>query len=455
MFIVAEHRLFRISQSIQVDKYHMLKSLDAKLSTYCVLNCPMTSAQDSQDYLFANEGLLLGDDDLLATDLTEDELAAHLQQPSIDDDFPFPSDAGAVNDGLPLPAGLPEQGANDCLEVIDRALNESQQTLPESSTHLFPAQYLPDDRDFCSPEALERNSETGGVLPRSFCLESEFADEATLSAGDSVPLSLEQHHALQPAIISPFYQSERPETPEVADQTQNVVSSPSGQQSQHQQQQREHHSSVNQPKQSHVQVISPQAAEFFAPPTTPLTLLTEMPDDENDNEYWANRAATIAEAAKCRHRDALKDEHRAREEKASREGTPLTSLQKERSRSRRESSVTRMRAQVYVRELEAIARAVPALQRELARLRELVAQLQDISAIDSALKGEGNTDLAESPGNLVNSMESLELENDGNHESKTRQERGEAGGSGAKDECNDSAESIGSWKNRLSEWVGF
>jgi hypothetical protein len=88
-----------------------------------------------------------------------------------------------------------------------------------------------------------------------------------------------------------------------------------------------------------------------------------------DDEVLLKRCACRSEVAKRRHRDELKATQRSEESGAAASGTPLSSAQKERARSRRESAVTRMRAVVYVRELETVVRGVPALHREIAVLR--------------------------------------------------------------------------------------
>jgi hypothetical protein len=85
----------------------------------------------------------------------------------------------------------------------------------------------------------------------------------------------------------------------------------------------------------------------------------------DDDEYLLERSVREAELSKQRLREELKREQREAEAAAAAEGRPLTSAQKERGRSRRESAVTRRRAEVYLRELEGIVRQVPALQREL------------------------------------------------------------------------------------------
>lgn len=68
------------------------------------------------------------------------------------------------------------------------------------------------------------------------------------------------------------------------------------------------------------------------------------------------------------YRDRLKAEQLAKEAAAKARGGPLTAKEKERERSRRESAVTRKRAEVYIRELEAVARRLPWLEARLAAL---------------------------------------------------------------------------------------
>lgn len=89
---------------------------------------------------------------------------------------------------------------------------------------------------------------------------------------------------------------------------------------------------------------------------------------QND-EYLLEMCATMAENSKQTLRDSLKKKQREEEAAATETGTPLTSAQKERTRSRRESAVTRRRAEVYLRQLEAIVRQVPALQLALVEAR--------------------------------------------------------------------------------------
>lgn len=82
-------------------------------------------------------------------------------------------------------------------------------------------------------------------------------------------------------------------------------------------------------------------------------------------------AAQYADEAKIRYRNDLKLEQRQREQAARERGEPLSARDKERERSRRESSVTRRRAEVYVNKLEETARRLPSVE---ARLDETLRQ---------------------------------------------------------------------------------
>ena len=92
-----------------------------------------------------------------------------------------------------------------------------------------------------------------------------------------------------------------------------------------------------------------------------------------DNDYYVREAAKSADSAKLAHRKWLKEAQREREADALRNGLPLSAKDKERERSRRESAVTRKRAEVYIAELESAARKLPMLER---RLAEISAALQ-------------------------------------------------------------------------------
>lgn len=92
-------------------------------------------------------------------------------------------------------------------------------------------------------------------------------------------------------------------------------------------------------------------------------------DGGNIDDAYIMAAARAADRAKLAHRTFLKEAQRAREANAQRSGLPLSAKDKERERSRRESAVTRKRAEVYIAELERVARRVPALERRLANLQ--------------------------------------------------------------------------------------
>lgn len=89
-------------------------------------------------------------------------------------------------------------------------------------------------------------------------------------------------------------------------------------------------------------------------------------------------AGQSADSAKIRFRNELKLNQRRRESEARDRGEPLSARDKERERSRRESSVTRRRAEVYVQELEATARKLPALELENEQLRHEISKLRSI-----------------------------------------------------------------------------
>lgn len=87
--------------------------------------------------------------------------------------------------------------------------------------------------------------------------------------------------------------------------------------------------------------------------------------EERGEEYFLEHAAKAAEAGKIVLRNELKATQKADEAAAEAAGEKRSSEVKERTRSRRESAVTRRRAEVYLKELEGIVREVPRLQREL------------------------------------------------------------------------------------------
>lgn len=99
-------------------------------------------------------------------------------------------------------------------------------------------------------------------------------------------------------------------------------------------------------------------------------------DDADAEETYVLAAARAADRAKLAHRVWLKEAQRAREASAQRSGCPLSAKDKERERSRRESAVTRKRAEVYIAELERVARRVPGLERRVTTLQATVLALQ-------------------------------------------------------------------------------
>ncbi len=87
-----------------------------------------------------------------------------------------------------------------------------------------------------------------------------------------------------------------------------------------------------------------------------------------DDDYFVRAAARAADSAKLAHRMWLKEAQQEREASAQLNGVPLSAKDKERERSRRESAVTRKRAEVYIAELERAARRLPALERRIVAL---------------------------------------------------------------------------------------
>lgn len=92
-------------------------------------------------------------------------------------------------------------------------------------------------------------------------------------------------------------------------------------------------------------------------------------------EHYISRASKMADEAKIEYRAILKENQFAKAELAKAIGCPLSARQKERERSRRESAVTRKRAEVYLSELERLARVVPLLEKEINSLRGINASL--------------------------------------------------------------------------------
>lgn len=88
-----------------------------------------------------------------------------------------------------------------------------------------------------------------------------------------------------------------------------------------------------------------------------------------DPEKYVRQASEAAEKTKVEHRVQLKQQQRVKEKEAIAKGEPLSAKDKERERSRRESAVTRKRAEIYTRELERTARRIPLLEKEIASLQ--------------------------------------------------------------------------------------
>lgn len=107
-------------------------------------------------------------------------------------------------------------------------------------------------------------------------------------------------------------------------------------------------------------------------------------DESADEDKYVQMASAEADRAKLRHRATLKKSQRKKEEDASAQGLPLSAKDKERERSRRESAVTRRRAEVYIRELERTAKRVPSLEREIVSLQREVSQLKSSSSKSNA-----------------------------------------------------------------------
>lgn len=105
-------------------------------------------------------------------------------------------------------------------------------------------------------------------------------------------------------------------------------------------------------------------------------------EESADPEKYVNLASNTAEQAKLEHRLQLKNTQRAKEQEADRKGEPLSAKDKERERSRRESAVTRKRAEVYIQELEKTVRRVPMLEKEISSLRREISQMRQ--AIEQA-----------------------------------------------------------------------
>lgn len=107
------------------------------------------------------------------------------------------------------------------------------------------------------------------------------------------------------------------------------------------------------------------------------------------------QAAKIAEAAKLEYRQLSKAAQKDKEAIAVSVGRPLSAKDKERERSRRESAVTRKRAEVFIEKLQSIGRFVPGMEREIIRLRRengrfrsLVGLLLDGGVEEGGVEGE-------------------------------------------------------------------
>lgn len=137
------------------------------------------------------------------------------------------------------------------------------------------------------------------------------------------------------------------------------------------------------------------------------SLTLAFTDESADEDKYVQMASAEADRAKLRHRATLKKSQRKKEEDASAQGLPLSAKDKERERSRRESAVTRRRAEVYIRELERTAKRVPSLEREIASLQREMSHLKNSSSQSNAsgphsssLGVENNGELQ--PGLIVN-----------------------------------------------------
>lgn len=129
----------------------------------------------------------------------------------------------------------------------------------------------------------------------------------------------------------------------------------------------------------------------------PRGKLWEVGADEVEgrgDDFFLEHAAKAAEAGKIVLRGELKATQKADEAAAEAAGEKKSSEVKERTRSRRESAVTRRKAEVYLKELEGIVREVPRLQREL-----LVARLGLGKAAEVKVEnGDGDGDKVEEEG---------------------------------------------------------
>lgn len=101
----------------------------------------------------------------------------------------------------------------------------------------------------------------------------------------------------------------------------------------------------------------------------PVTTITPVSQIDFNVEHYISKALQIADRAKVKYRTMMKTFQLTKAEAMKAAGCPLSARERERERSRRESAVTRKRAEVYLFELEQIAKMVPLLQNEISTLR--------------------------------------------------------------------------------------
>lgn len=121
-----------------------------------------------------------------------------------------------------------------------------------------------------------------------------------------------------------------------------------------------------------------------------------VPSEENlgtKNKY-VQKASEVADEAKLAHRALLKDAQRNKEMDAEARGEPLSAKDKERERSRRESAVTRKRAEIYIQELERTARNVPELE---STIQHLYSECQRLGQLCGMRSPDGNHSLPKAP----------------------------------------------------------
>ncbi|CAN8068478.1 unnamed protein product [Agarophyton chilense] len=138
----------------------------------------------------------------------------------------------------------------------------------------------------------------------------------------------------------------------------------------------------------------PPASSSTSPPSTPFAVTGPASPDFDELKY-VNQATANAEEAKRIKRQQLKDVQVEKERDARYTGQPLTSKQKERERSRRESAVTRKRTEAYIKSLEMYtvryAHAELQLQRMHQRVQKLeavITELRRCGLLPSTLKSE-------------------------------------------------------------------